>query len=98
LTFLEGLETVHFDCGKMCEQISATLIGHYETNTHVVVEPFNSTDCHLASPYPKTPEMLPQTLLYSSGLAIPTTPNLLHTASGTSGVHHRSSNINNGIF
>ena len=46
LAFFERLETAHVDCGKMCEQILAAIVGGNKSKTLCVVEPFNSTDCH----------------------------------------------------
>ena len=46
LTFFEGLETVHIDCGEVREQILAAVIRSDEAKTFGIIEPFNSTCCH----------------------------------------------------
>ena len=47
LTFCEGLETVHVDCGKMREQILAAIIWRDKTETFCIVEPLDSTCFHI---------------------------------------------------
>src|SRR6476661_6655020 len=46
LTFFQGLETGHIDCGEVCEQILAAVIRSDEAKTLGIIEPFNSTSCH----------------------------------------------------
>lgn len=46
LTFFEGLETVHVDCGEVCEQIFAAVIWGDEAKTFGIIEPLNCTCCH----------------------------------------------------
>ena len=46
LTFFEGLETVHVDCGEVSEQIFAAVIWSDEAKTFGIIEPLNSTCCH----------------------------------------------------
>jgi hypothetical protein len=46
LTFFEGLETVHVDCGEVREQILAAVIWSDEAKTFGIIEPLNSTCCH----------------------------------------------------
>jgi hypothetical protein len=47
LTFFKGFEPIHLNGGKMCEQIFAAIIGCNETITFCIVEPLNSTCCHV---------------------------------------------------
>jgi hypothetical protein len=49
LTFFEGLESVHVDCGKVSEQIFTTIIWSDKAETFRIVEPLNCTCCHNAS-------------------------------------------------
>ena len=49
LTFFQGLEAVHGDCRKVCEQIFAATIGCDETKTFGIVKPFHCASCHNAS-------------------------------------------------
>jgi hypothetical protein len=46
LTFFEGLETVHVDCGEVSEQIFAAVIWGDEAKTFGIIEPLYSTCCH----------------------------------------------------
>jgi hypothetical protein len=46
LTFFEGLETVHVDCGEVCEQILAAVIWSDEAKAFGIIEPLNCTCCH----------------------------------------------------
>ena len=46
LTFFEGLETVHVDCGEVSEQIFAAVIWSDEAKTFGIIEPLNCTCCH----------------------------------------------------
>jgi hypothetical protein len=46
LTFFEGLETVHVDCGEVCEQVLAAIIRSDEAKAFGVIEPLNGTSCH----------------------------------------------------
>jgi hypothetical protein len=46
LTFFEGLETVHIDCGEVCEQILAAVIWSDEAKAFGIIEPLNCTCCH----------------------------------------------------
>jgi hypothetical protein len=46
LTFFEGLETVHVDCGEVSEQIFTAVIWSDEAKTFGIIEPLNSTSCH----------------------------------------------------
>jgi hypothetical protein len=46
LTFFEGLETVHIDCGEVREQILTAVIRSDEAKTFGIIEPLNSTCCH----------------------------------------------------
>jgi hypothetical protein len=46
LAFLERLETIHVDCGKVSKQINATIIRSDKAETLCIVKPFNCTDCH----------------------------------------------------
>jgi hypothetical protein len=46
LTFFEGLETVHVDCGEVREQIFAAVIWSDEAKTFGIIEPLNCTCCH----------------------------------------------------
>jgi hypothetical protein len=46
LTFFEGLETVHVDCGEMREQVLAAVIWSDEAKTLGIIEPLNCTCCH----------------------------------------------------
>ncbi len=46
LTFFEGLETVHVDCGEVREQILAAVIRSDEAKAFGIIEPLNSTCCH----------------------------------------------------
>ena len=46
LTFFEGLETVHVDCGEVREQIFAAVIWGDEAKTFGIIEPLNCTCCH----------------------------------------------------
>jgi hypothetical protein len=50
LAFLEGLETIHVDGGKVREQIPASVIGRDKTKTLSIVEPFDYTSCHFLFP------------------------------------------------
>jgi hypothetical protein len=50
LAFLKGLEAIHVDGGKMCEQIPGSVIGRDETETFCIVEPFDYTSCHFLFP------------------------------------------------
>jgi len=45
--FGQGLETVALNCGKVCEQIVATVIRRNETKTLGLVEPLDDTRSHL---------------------------------------------------
>jgi hypothetical protein len=46
LTFFEGLETVHVDCGEVRKQILAAVIWSDEAETFGIIEPLNCTSCH----------------------------------------------------
>ena len=46
LTFFEGLETVHVDCGEVREQIFAAVIWSDEAKAFGIIEPLNCTCCH----------------------------------------------------
>lgn len=46
LTFFEGLETVHVDCGEVREQVLAAVIWSDEAKTFGIIEPLNCTCCH----------------------------------------------------
>ena len=46
LTFFEGLETVHVDCGEVSKQIFAAVIWSDEAKTFGIIEPLNCTCCH----------------------------------------------------
>src|SRR5450830_161516 len=46
LTFFQGLEAVHVDCGEMREQILTAIIRSDEAKTFGVIEPLNGTCCH----------------------------------------------------
>jgi hypothetical protein len=46
LTFFQGLEAVHVDCGEVCEQILTAIIRSDEAKTFGVIEPLNGTCCH----------------------------------------------------
>lgn len=46
LTFFEGLETVHVDCGEVSKQIFAAVIWGDEAKTFGIIEPLNCTCCH----------------------------------------------------
>jgi hypothetical protein len=46
LTFLEGLESLHGDSGKVREHVGATIIGSDKTKTLGFIEPLHSTSCH----------------------------------------------------
>ena len=43
LAFLQGLETIHGDCGEMGEKIFTAAIRRDETKTLCVIEPFDGT-------------------------------------------------------
>jgi hypothetical protein len=46
LTFFEGLESVHLDCGKVRKQIFAAIIRSNKAEAFRVVKPLDSTCCH----------------------------------------------------
>jgi len=46
LTFFEGLETVHIDCGEVREQVLAAVIWSDEAKAFGIIEPLNCTCCH----------------------------------------------------
>jgi hypothetical protein len=46
LTFFEGLEAVHLDCGKVGEQIFTAVIRSDKSEAFGVVEPLDGTCCH----------------------------------------------------
>ena len=46
LTFFEGLETVHVDCGEVREQVLAAVIWSDEAKAFGIIEPLNCTCCH----------------------------------------------------
>jgi len=46
LTFFESLEATHVDCGKVCEQIFAAIVGSDEAKAFGIIEPLNGTSCH----------------------------------------------------
>jgi hypothetical protein len=46
LTFFEGLEAVHLDCGEVSEQIFAAVIRSDKSEAFGVVEPLDGTCCH----------------------------------------------------
>jgi hypothetical protein len=48
LVFLKRLEALRLDLGEMSEQILTTIIRRDETETLCIVEPLNSTCCHLS--------------------------------------------------
>ena len=47
LAFLECLEAVHVDCGKVRKQIFAAIIWSDKTKTFCIVKPFYCTNCHV---------------------------------------------------
>ncbi len=49
LTFFQGLEAVHLDCGKVGEQILTTVIRSDKAETFGIIEPLDGTCCHNAS-------------------------------------------------
>ena len=49
LAFLEGLETTHVDGGKMSEKVFAAIFGRDETKAFGIIEPLDSTDCHVCN-------------------------------------------------
>ncbi len=49
LTFFEGLEAVHLDCGKVGEQILTAVIRSDKAETFGIIEPLDGTCCHNAS-------------------------------------------------
>ena len=49
LTFFEGLESVHVDCGKVSEQIFTAIIRSDKAEAFRIVEPLDCTCCHNAS-------------------------------------------------
>lgn len=49
LTFLQGLETIHVDGGEMREKIFAAIIRGDKTETLGIIEPLDSTDCHVCN-------------------------------------------------
>jgi hypothetical protein len=48
LAFFERLEAVHVDGGKMREQVVAAIVRSDKTKTLCIVEPLNSTGCHVS--------------------------------------------------
>lgn len=46
LTFFEGLEAVHLDCGKVCKQILTAVIRGDKAEAFGIVEPLDGTCCH----------------------------------------------------
>ena len=46
LTFFEGLEAVHLDCGEVSEQIFAAVIRSDKSEAFGVIEPLDGTCCH----------------------------------------------------
>lgn len=46
LTFFEGLEAIHLDCGKMREQILTPVIRRDESEPLRIVEPLHCACCH----------------------------------------------------
>jgi hypothetical protein len=46
LTFFEGLEAVHLDCGKVGEQIFTAVIRSDKSEAFGIVEPLDGTCCH----------------------------------------------------
>ena len=53
LTFFQGLEAVHVDCGEVCEQILTAVIRSDEAKTFGVIEPLNGTSCHIKKTFIK---------------------------------------------
>lgn len=49
LTFFQGLEAVHLDCGEVGEQILTTVIRSDKAETFGIIEPLDGTCCHNAS-------------------------------------------------
>jgi hypothetical protein len=47
IAFLQRLETTHIDGGEMSEKIFAAIIGRNKTKTLGIVEPLDSTECHI---------------------------------------------------
>ena len=46
LTFFEGLEAVHLDCGKVCKQIFTAVIRSDKAEAFRIVKPLDCTCCH----------------------------------------------------
>jgi hypothetical protein len=46
LTFFQGLEAIHLDCGKVSEQILTTVIRSNKAKALGVIEPLDGTCCH----------------------------------------------------
>jgi hypothetical protein len=46
LTFFEGLEAVHLDCGKVCKQILTAIIWGDKAEAFRIVKPLDCTCCH----------------------------------------------------
>lgn len=46
LTFFEGLEAVHLNCGEVGEQIFTAVIRSNESEAFGIVEPLDGTCCH----------------------------------------------------
>lgn len=46
LAFFQGLEAVHLNRGKVCEQIFAAIIRCNKTKAFGIVEPLDSACCH----------------------------------------------------
>lgn len=46
LTFFQGLEAVHLDCGEVSEQIFAAVIRSDKAKAFGIIEPLDSTCCH----------------------------------------------------
>ncbi len=49
LTFFQGLEAVHLDCGKVGEQILTTVVRSDKAEAFGIIEPLDGTCCHNAS-------------------------------------------------
>jgi hypothetical protein len=70
LAFLQGLETVALDGGKMCEHIFAAVIWGNEAKTLGVAEPLDCTCCHLILPPGRTKKIQPLKLTAINTIAL----------------------------